>query len=125
MERNTALYGVLFYKYNEQSGRFNTYSRGGSKIGQNSVKTANGAEVSGRAQQTGGVKFQSRDNVYLTDEQIADLKEHDMTLNDFKNRMFRKLNIVKRENAERSLGGGWCSAIFSVIAQKNKKKERG
>lgn len=35
---------------------------------------------------------------YLTDEQIADLKEHDMTLNDFKKAMMGKITIVKREN---------------------------
>lgn len=41
---------------------------------------------------------------YLTENQIADLKEHDMSLADFRKKMFGKLNIVSRENALKSAG---------------------
>lgn len=37
---------------------------------------------------------------YLTDEQLADLRENDMTLGDLRKRMFGKINIVSRENAK-------------------------
>lgn len=47
---------------------------------------------------------------YLTDEQIADLKEHDMTLGDLRNKLFNKINIVSREKLDRSLVGGYQNA---------------
>ena len=53
---------------------------------------------------------------YLTDEQISQLKEHDMTLNDFRKKMFGyKITIVSRENARRSVDGGYADATeFSL-----------
>lgn len=47
---------------------------------------------------------------YLTDEQINQLKEHDMTLDSFRKAMFGKVTIVKRENAKRSINGGYADA---------------
>lgn len=47
---------------------------------------------------------------YLTDEQINQLKEHDMTFDDFRKAMFGKATIIKRENAKRSINGGYADA---------------
>ena len=47
---------------------------------------------------------------YLTDEQINQLKEHDMTLDSFRKAMFGKMTIVNRENAKRSVNGGYADA---------------
>ena len=47
---------------------------------------------------------------YLSDEQINQLKEHDMTFDDFRKAMFGKVTIVKRENAKRSINGGYADA---------------
>ncbi|WP_407383964.1 hypothetical protein [Ruminococcus sp.] len=55
-------------------------------------------------------------NFYLTDEQISQLAEHDMTLNDFRKKMFGYgITIVNRENAKRSIDGGYADATeFSL-----------
>lgn len=47
---------------------------------------------------------------YLSDEQINQLKEHDMTLDSFRKAMFGKMTIVNRENAKRSINGGYADA---------------
>ena len=47
---------------------------------------------------------------FLSDEQINQLKEHDMTFDDFRKAMFGKVTIVKRENAKRSINGGYADA---------------
>ena len=47
---------------------------------------------------------------YLTDEQVNQLKEHDMTLDSYRRAMMGKVTIVKRENAKRSISGGYADA---------------
>ena len=47
---------------------------------------------------------------YLTDEQINQLAEHDMTMNDYRMRMFGKITIVSKQNAKRSIDGGFADA---------------
>lgn len=47
---------------------------------------------------------------YLTDEQVNQLKEHDMTLDSYRRAMRGKVTIVKRENAKRSISGGYADA---------------
>lgn len=47
---------------------------------------------------------------YLTDEQIMDLSENGYSLNDFKKAMTGKMTIVKKENAARSINGGFKDA---------------
>lgn len=47
---------------------------------------------------------------YLTDEQLNQLKEHDMTLGDIRKKLYNKVNLVSRENARRSVSGGFTDA---------------
>ena len=68
-------------------------------------------EVNERAvEQYNDLKAAFSGKYYLTDDQLADLKEHGYSLNDFKKAMTGKITIVSKDKAARSINGGFKDA---------------